>query len=83
MVRGIFPLHARGEAGVVVIELTKLNGEPILINPAQMEYIELIPESKIIMMNGKYHIVSENKDEIITRVIEFNRAIHTMQGRGI
>lgn len=66
-----------------MIELTKLNGEPILINPGQMEYIELIPESKIIMMNGKYHIVSENKDEIITRVIEFNRAIYTTRSRGI
>lgn len=83
MVRGILPLHIRGEAGIVVIELTKLNGEPILINPGQMEYIELIPESKIIMMNGKYHIVSENKDEIITRVIEFNRAIYTTRSRGI
>ena len=64
-----------------MIELTKLNGEPILINPAQMEYIELIPEAKIIMMNGKYHIVSENKDEIIERIIRFNQAIYYMHNR--
>ncbi|HAX51257.1 flagellar FlbD family protein [Muricomes intestini] len=64
-----------------MIELTKLNGEPILINPKQIEYIELIPESKIIMMNGKYHIVSEHKDEIIARIIRFNKAIHNIQNR--
>lgn len=66
---------------VVVIELTKLNGEPILINPNQMECIELIPESKIIMMNGRYHIVNEHKDDIIARIIRFNQAIHSIQNR--
>ncbi|EEG74059.1 flagellar FlbD family protein [[Clostridium] hylemonae] len=55
-----------------MIELTKLNGEPVLINSRQIEYIELIPESKIIMMNGKYHIVREDKDDIIKKVIVFN-----------
>lgn len=56
-----------------MIELTKLNGNPVLINPNQIEYIELIPESKIVMLNGKYHIVEENKDEIIEKVIRFNQ----------
>lgn len=56
-----------------MIELTKLNGSPVLINPNQIEYIELIPESKIIMMNGKYHIVKDSKDDIIEKVVYFNR----------
>lgn len=54
-----------------MIELTKLNGSPVLINPNQIEYIELIPESKVIMMNGKYHIVKDSKDDIIEKVIYF------------
>ncbi len=66
-----------------MIELTKLNGEPILVNPIQIEYIELIPESKIIMMNGKYHIVSEHKNDIIARIIQFNKAIHSIQNREV
>lgn len=64
-----------------MIELTKLNGEPILINAVQIEYIELIPESKIIMMNGKYHIVSEDKDEIMRRIIVLNQNIHCLGNR--
>lgn len=56
-----------------MIELTKLNGAPVLINPSQIEYIELIPESKIVMMNGKYHIVKDNKEEIIEKVVYFNQ----------
>lgn len=60
-----------------MIELTKLNGQPVLINSRQIEYIELIPESKIIMLNGKYHIVGEDKDRIIEKIVQFeNRCIH-------
>ncbi len=57
-----------------MIELTKLNGEIILINPGQIEFVEIIPESKIIMTNGKYHLVSESKDEITKKIIEFRYA---------
>ena len=59
-----------------MIELTKLNGETILINPLQIEYVELIPESKIIMMNGKFHIVSEDKEHLKKLVLEFLRSSH-------
>lgn len=58
-----------------MIELTKINGDPMLVNPDQIEYIEIIPESKIVMMNGRFHIVSENKDIILEKIITYNRAI--------
>ncbi len=61
-----------------MIELTKLNGEPILINAMQIEYVESIPESKVIMMNGKFHIVLEEPEEIKRRVIEFIRTSYAM-----
>ncbi len=54
-----------------MIELTKLNNELMMINPSQIECIEIIPESKIIMMNGRYHIVTESKDVIIKKIIKF------------
>lgn len=58
-----------------MIELTKINGDPILVNPDQVEYIEIIPESKIVMMNGRFHIVSENKDIIMEKIITYNTTI--------
>ncbi len=58
-----------------MVILTKLNGEHIAVNSGQIEYIESIPESKIIMMNGKYHIVEESQEEIVARIIQFNREI--------
>ena len=59
-----------------MIELTKLNGETILVHPLQIQYVDLIPESKIIMMNGKFHIVSEDKDQVTRKVLEFLRSSH-------
>ena len=45
-----------------MIRLTKLNREPFLLNHMQIETIELIPETKIIMMNHDYYIVRETPE---------------------
>jgi len=58
-----------------LIMLTKLNGSPVAVNSSQIEYIDLIPESKITMMNGKYHIVQETQEEIIEKIVQFNQKI--------
>ncbi|WP_251388185.1 flagellar FlbD family protein [Mediterraneibacter agrestimuris] len=55
-----------------MIMLTKLNDEKIILNSAQIEAIEFIPEAKIIMMNGKFYIVREKAEEIIEKTIEYN-----------
>ncbi|MEZ3435901.1 MAG: flagellar FlbD family protein [Lachnospiraceae bacterium] len=59
-----------------MIVLTKLNNQQILLNCAQIEAVELIPDSKIVMMNGKVHIVKESAEEIIEKTIEYNGRIH-------
>lgn len=62
-----------------MIKLTKLNNAEIVLNEEQIEYIEIIPESKVIMMNGKFHIVKESADEIIQRVIAFQKEIRPFE----
>ena len=42
-----------------------------MINSKQIEHIDVIPESKITMMNGKYYIVRESVEEIIQKEIQF------------
>ncbi|MEY8410262.1 flagellar FlbD family protein [Lachnospiraceae bacterium 62-26] len=56
--------------------LTKLNNTKIVLNCAQIESVELIPESKILMTNGKFYIVKEGAEEIIEKTIEYNGRIH-------
>ena len=62
-----------------MIKLTKLNNAEIVLNEEQIEYIEIIPESKVIIMNGKFHIVKESADEIIQRVIAFQKEIRPFE----
>ena len=54
-----------------MIQLTKRNGERFLVNHTQIESIEMIPESKIVMMNRDYFIVRESPEQIIKRIAEY------------
>ncbi|WP_028829214.1 flagellar FlbD family protein [Proteocatella sphenisci] len=58
-----------------MIKLTKLNNEEFVINCAQIMTIDIIPESKITLMNKEHFIVLESIDEIIEKTIEYNRSI--------
>lgn len=62
-----------------MIGLTKLNGKEILVNSDQIEYIETIPESKIVMMNNEYLLVKESKDTILKRIIEYKKRCSSME----
>ncbi|MCI9490144.1 flagellar FlbD family protein [Lachnospiraceae bacterium 48-42] len=59
-----------------MIVLTKLNNQQVLLNSSQIEAVELIPESKVVMMNGKFYLVKESAEEIIEKTIEYNGKIH-------
>ena len=61
-----------------MIQLTKINGELIVINGDRIECMETIPESKISMDTGRYYLVQESVEEIIeyhARIKEFERTI--------
>lgn len=58
-----------------MITLQKMNGERFLLNHNQIEYIELIPESKIVMMNHDYYLVRDTVDDIIQKIAEYNAKV--------
>ena len=58
-----------------MIQLTKINGEPIVINGDRIECMETIPESKISMDTGRYYLVQESVEEIIQKTIEYHARI--------
>ena len=58
-----------------MIQLTKRNGERFLLNHQQIESIEMIPESKIVMMNRDYFTVKESPDQIIRRITEYSAKV--------
>jgi Uncharacterized protein, possibly involved in motility len=58
-----------------MIELTSLNGASFMLNSSLIETIENIPETKITLTSGKYYLVSEQREEIVKKIISYNRQI--------
>lgn len=58
-----------------MIVLTKMNKDRFLLNHRQIQCIEMIPESKIVMMNRDYYIVRETIDEIVEKIVQYNAKV--------
>lgn len=59
-----------------MIVLTKISHERFLLNHLQIECIETIPESKIVMMNHDYYLILESVEEIIEKIADYNAKVH-------
>ena len=59
-----------------MIDLTNLNGVSFALNPNLIETIESIPETKITLTTGKYFLVAEERQDIIQKIIHYNRQIY-------
>lgn len=58
-----------------MIQLTKINGAPIVLNSDLIEYIEETPDTVITMTNGEKIVVQDRMVEIIEKVVRFRRVI--------
>ena len=58
-----------------MIRLTRLNRTPVVLNSDLIEHIEMTPDTVVSLTNGQKIVVLESTDDIITRVVEFRRAI--------
>ena len=58
-----------------MILLTKRNNEKFLVNHTQIECIEMIPETKVVMMNRDYYLVIETVEEIVDKIADYNAKV--------
>ena len=65
----------KGKGGVHMIEVTKLNGVKILVNPSLFEIVEETPDTVITLTTGKKIIVKESRQEIKNLVILYRKDI--------
>mgnify|MGYP000294792253 CR=1 FL=1 len=63
-----------------MITLTKLNKEEFVVNSSQIQMIEMIPESKVVLMNKEFFVVRESAEEIIQKVIAYQASILAASG---
>ncbi len=58
-----------------MIQLTRINHVPLVLNADLIEHIEATPDTIISLTNGQKLVVLESIDDIVRRVIDFRRAI--------
>jgi flagellar protein FlbD len=58
-----------------MIKVTQLNGIEYYINPHQIEYIQMRPDTTLLMLSGKHVVVLEKVEVIIERIVEYRRLI--------
>lgn len=51
-----------------MLEVTKLNGQKILVNPALFEVIEETPDTVITLTTGRKIIVKESQEELKSKI---------------
>lgn len=58
-----------------MILLKRLSGEEFYLNPNLIETIEETPDTVIKLTNDKKMVVKEKPQEVVQRIIEYNRKI--------
>ena len=58
-----------------MIQLTRLNGQPLVINSDLIKLIENAPDTVISLLNGEKIVVRESKDQILERIVQFRRRV--------
>jgi len=56
-----------------MIELTRLNGHPIVINAELIKFVEQNPDTVITLITGDKMVVREAASEVTLRVIAYRR----------
>jgi flagellar protein FlbD len=59
-----------------MIQLTRLNRIPMVLNSDLIEHIEITPDTVITLTTGQKIVVLEPADEVVERVVAFRRSIY-------
>jgi len=70
-----------------MIRVTRINGQPLVVNAEFIELIEPTPDTLISLTTGKKMMVHETVDEVIERIVEYRQRVGfgphvTAQARG-
>ncbi len=59
-----------------MIKLTRLDGEPFILNAELIRYVEARPDTFITIISGERVIVRETMDEVLERAVAYQQAKH-------
>jgi len=60
-----------------MIQLTRLNHIPLVLNSDLIEHIEITPDTVITLTSGQKIMVLETAAQVVERVVAFRRSVYT------
>jgi flagellar protein FlbD len=64
-----------------MIELTRLNGRPMMVNSDLIKTAEASPDTMLTLINGEKLIVREQIAEVVERVVAYRARLLTIVGK--
>lgn len=58
-----------------MVQLTRLNNQPVVVNSDLIKFVEQAPDTLITLVNGEKFMVRENPDEIVKRIVDYRRSV--------
>ena len=56
-----------------MITLTRLNGSVFVLNEAQIEYVDITPDTVISLNSGRKMTIKESSQELIDKIVQFKK----------
>lgn len=56
--------------------MTRLDGTEYFVNPHQIECIEIRPDTTLMMLSGKTHIVREEADVVLRKIDTYRKRLN-------
>ncbi len=63
-----------------MIKVTRLNGKEFVLNADLVQFVEDTPDTVITLVNHEKIVVKESREEVVKRVIEYQRKVRGPQG---
>jgi flagellar protein FlbD len=61
--------------GGCMIQLTRLNKQPLLVNSDLIKYVEHSPDTLLTLIGGDKIVVRETSEEVLERIVAFRRRV--------
>jgi flagellar protein FlbD len=58
-----------------MIQLTRLNHVPLVLNSDLIEHMEVTPDTVVTLTTGQKFVVLESAEEVLDRIIQFRRSL--------
>ncbi len=64
-----------------MIHLTRLNGNPLVVNSDLIKYADAAPDTVLTLVNGEKIVVLESCDEVVRRTIAYRARVFAEAAR--